>query len=198
MSDPFVKKAAKEGYRARAAYKLLEIQEKDRILRKGMSVVDLGAAPGSWSQVASHCVGETGCVYALDLLPLVPIVGVSFLQGDFTDETVLDAFFLLLQDSGEQKKVDAVISDMAPNMSGHKTVDQLAMMLLLELAFDFAQKTLKKGGVFLTKAFHGKGYDQFLKSLRPCFDSIVIRKPTASRARSREVYIVAKGFVGEG
>ena len=195
-SDIYVKKAAVEGYRARSAYKLLEIQKKDRILQEGMSIVDLGSAPGSWSQVAKACVGERGIVFALDVLPMAPIVGVEFLQGDFTDNKVLDAFLGLLEKNMQNTKVDVVMSDIAPNMSGHKTVDQLSMMGLLELALDFAHKMLKEGGTFLAKAFHGKEYDAYLRNIRPLFEKVVVRKPMASRARSREVYILARGFKG--
>jgi len=194
--DIYVKKAAKAGYLARAAYKLLEIQEKDRILTRGMSVVDLGAAPGSWSQVASECVAESGMVFALDILPMKELPGVYFLQGDFTEAEVIEAFLALLQETLSQDKVDVVLSDMAPNLSGIKTVDQLSMVYLLELALEMAITILKPGGTFLAKAFHGKGYDTYLSTLRPYFNKVLIRKPNASRARSREVYLLAKGVKG--
>lgn len=193
FKDVYVKKAHKQGYRSRAAFKLLAIQEKDQLVKSGMCVVDLGAAPGGWSQWLSTAVGDKGEVYALDILDMPPINRVNFIQGDFTSEEVFDQFMACLKG----KKVDLVLSDMAPNMSGVAVSDQAKSMYLAELACEFAQKTLKPGGGFLVKVFQGDGFDVFLKYLRSLFKSVITRKPDASRARSREVYLYAKGFLGD-
>jgi len=193
--DPYVKKAQKEGYLSRAAYKLLEIQEKDRILRTGMVVVDLGAAPGGWSQVAGEIVGKNGCIIAVDLLPMTPIAGVEFIQGDFNDPEI---YSLLLQTVRERKgdeMVDLVLSDMAPNLSGQKTIDQARSLHLVELAWHCALNILKPGGSLLFKIFQGPGVDDLFKELRTHFKNVKIRKPKSSRARSSEVYILANGFL---
>lgn len=190
FSDKFVKQAKVEGYRGRAAYKLVAMQEKDRILRPGMVVVDLGAAPGAWSQVAVNCVGETGQVFALDILPMDGLVGVNIMQGDFTDEQVEQQLLAALKGL----RVDVIMSDMAPNLSGSKTIDQPRVMLLIELALDFARKVLKPGGTFLVKAFHGSGFDDYLRILRGEFNKVLIRKPEASRSRSSEQYLLGLGF----
>jgi 23S rRNA (uridine2552-2'-O)-methyltransferase len=190
FDDPYVKEAQKAGYRSRAVFKLLEIQEKDHILKPGMVVVDLGAAPGGWSQITVPIVGKSGQVIALDILPIDPMEGVTFIQGDFTEQSVYDQLVASLNG----RKVDLVMSDMAPNISGMKAVDQPRTMYLAELSVDFARTVLKPGGDFLTKVFQGEGFDQFLKALRGSFDKVLIRKPKASRPKSREVYMLARGF----
>lgn len=190
FDDIYVKKAQADGYRARAAYKLLEIQDKDRLIRSGMTVVDLGAAPGSWSQVAAKLVGDHGRVIASDILPMDPIAGVRFLQGDFREEAVFEA---LLAEIGS-RPVDLVISDMAPNISGTATADQMRSIYLLELALDLALRVLAPGGVFLAKVFQGEGADEFRKAVQAHFTELKVRKPAASRPRSREFYLLAKGF----
>lgn len=192
FNDPYVKLAQQKGYRSRAAFKLLEIQEKDRILAPGMAVVDLGAAPGSWSEIASEIVGKKGEIFALDILPMSPLPGVNFIQGDFTEPEVFEKLLQLI----DNRQVDLVISDIAPNISGMTEVDQPRAMYVAELAADFAEKTLKQGGVFLVKVFQGEGFDKFLKDIRSRYDKVQIRKPKSSRARSKEVYILAKGFKG--
>ena len=192
FDDPYVKEAQKAGYRSRAVFKLLEIQEKDRILKPGQVVVDLGAAPGGWSQVAEPIVGKQGKVFALDILPMEPLEGVTFIQGDFTE----DAVYQRLQEALEGEAVDLVMSDMAPNISGMRAVDQPRAMYLAELALDFAQSVLKPGGDFVAKVFQGEGFDAYMKLLQQTFDKVVVRKPEASRAKSREVYLLAKGFKG--
>lgn len=191
VNDEYVKKAQKEGYRSRAAYKLLEINERDQILARGMKVVDLGAAPGGWSQVATKMVSERGQVIGLDLLPIDPVNHVQFLQGDFREDDIYEE--LMTQLKGE--KVDVVMSDMAPNISGMGTVDQPRAIYLAELTHEFALKTLKKGGCVLVKLFQGGGFDEYVKRLRNDFEKVHIRKPKASRARSREVYVLAKGYL---
>ncbi len=190
VNDPYVKQAQIDGYRARAAYKLLEINEKDKLIRPGMLVVDLGSAPGSWSQIAGRLVGVKGRVIASDILPMDSLEHVDFIQGDFTEETVFDQIVDLL--GGRQ--ADVVISDMAPNISGVDVADQASSMYLVELALDMATKVLKPKGDFVAKVFHGEGYDDYVKQVRTHFDKVVIRKPDSSRARSREVYVVGKGF----
>ncbi|GAB3370953.1 RlmE family RNA methyltransferase [Azotobacter armeniacus] len=192
FDDPYVKMAQKDGYRSRASYKLLEIQEKDRILRPGMTVVDLGAAPGGWSQVTSRLIGDRGCLIASDILPMDGIPDVTFVQGDFTDDAV---FAQILEAIGEQS-VDLVISDMAPNMSGVKASDQPRAMYLCELALDLAGRVLRPGGDFLIKIFQGEGFDQYLRQVRDGFDKVQMRKPLSSRDRSREQYLLARGFRG--
>jgi 23S rRNA (uridine2552-2'-O)-methyltransferase len=192
VSDPFVKQAQKEGYRARSAYKLLELNEKDRLLRPGMRVLDLGSAPGGWSQVASRLVGERGRVIATDILPMDALRGVDFIQGDFREQVVLDR--ILGQLGGE--RVDLVLSDMSPNLSGISAADQAASIYLLELALDMVRRVLAPGGTFVAKLFQGVGSDDYLREVRKAFDKVAIRKPSASRSRSREVYFVAKGFRG--
>ncbi len=187
--DSYVKQAKQEGYRSRAAYKLLEIQERDRILRRGQRVVDLGAAPGGWSQVAQDLVGPSGQVIALDLLPMEPLPRVCFVQGDFREEEPLQALEAAL---GGQS-LNLVLSDMAPNTSGITAVDQPKAMYLAELALEFARNHLKPGGTLLVKTFQGAGFDAFLRELRESFSRVVSRKPRASRPESREVYLVASG-----
>jgi len=192
VNDPYVKQAQKDGYRSRASYKLLQLNEKDRLIRPGMLVVDLGSAPGGWSQVAANLVGAKGKVVASDILPMEPVSAVDFILGDFTHEAVLDEIVRHLG----HRKPDLIISDMAPNISGIDVADQAASMYLVELALDMARRVLKSGGDFVAKVFQGVGSDAYLKDLRSSFDKLAIRKPPASRPRSREVYVVAKGFKG--
>jgi 23S rRNA (uridine2552-2'-O)-methyltransferase len=188
--DPYVQRAQRDGYRSRACYKLLEIQQKDRIIKPGMTVLDLGSAPGGWSQVAVELVGHRGRVIASDILPMDSLAGVEFIQGDFTE----DAVFAAILDSVADDTVDAVISDMAPNMSGMNAVDQPRSMYLVELALDLARRVLAPGGSFVAKVFQGEGFDDLLRDTRTSFDKVLTRKPGASRPRSREVYLVATGF----
>lgn len=190
FDDVYVKKSQQDGWRSRASYKLLEINKKDRIFKPGMKVVDLGAAPGGWSQVAVELVGDHGRVVASDILPMNGIAGVDFVQGDFTEDAVLEN---ILTTVGSDK-VDLVISDMAPNMSGTLSVDQPNAMYLVELALDLARQTLRQGGAFLVKVFQGEGFDAYLKDIRTSFGKVQTRKPDASRARSREVYLLASNF----
>jgi 23S rRNA (uridine2552-2'-O)-methyltransferase len=187
VNDPFVQLAQKDGYRSRAAYKLLEINEKDQLLKPGMVVVDLGATPGGWSQVAARIVGRSGKVIGLDLLPLDPLAGVEFIQGDFRDDAVLAQLENLLQG----KQVGLVISDMAPNMSGVASADQARAMYLAELAMDFAVQQLEPNGSFLVKVFQGEGFEAYLKLMRSRFVKVATRKPKASRDRSSELYLLA-------
>ena len=190
FNDIYVQKAQQEGYRSRAVYKLMEIQEKDRLIRPGMVVVELGAAPGGWSQYVVQCLGGRGRMIALDILPMDALADVTFIQGDFREQAVLDALYAELGDSA----VNLVISDMAPNTSGVRSVDQAKSMYLVELALDFAQSRLAPGGDFLTKIFHGPGFDTLLRSLKSQFLTVQTRKPEASRARSQETYLLARGF----
>jgi len=192
FTDEYVRRAQAEGYRSRAIYKLLEIQEKDRLLRPGATVVDLGAAPGGWSQLAARLVGPRGAVIALDVLPIELLVGVEFIQGDFRETAVLDGLLNVLNG----RPVDLVISDMAPNTTGIKAVDQPRGMYLAELALDFARQCLRPGGDFLVKAFQGEGIDPFLGELRAAFAAVLPRKPKASRARSAERYWLARNYRG--
>ena len=189
FSDKYVIQAQKRGLRSRAWFKLDEIQSTDKLFKPGMTVVDLGAAPGGWSQYVVTQIGNSGRVIACDILPMDPIVGVDFLQGDFRDELVLKA---LLERVGESK-VQVVMSDMAPNMSGTPAVDIPRSMYLVELALDMCRDVLAPGGSFLVKVFQGDGFDEYLREIRSLFTKVKIRKPDASRARSREVYIVATG-----
>lgn len=191
VTDAYVQRAKAEGYRARAAYKLLEIDERDHLLRPGQTVVDLGAAPGSWSQVAvKRCRG--GRIIALDLLPIEPITGVDFIQGDFSDDAVLDVLSARL----DGQAVDLVLSDMAPNMSGIELTDQARSIHLAELALDFALTHLRPGGGLLVKVFQGQGFMEFRDEMRKHFRALAVRKPKASRDRSPEVFLLATGFVG--
>ncbi|WP_313085134.1 23S rRNA (uridine(2552)-2'-O)-methyltransferase RlmE [Pseudomonas sp.] len=194
FDDPYVKMAQRDGYRSRASYKLLEIQEKDRILRPGMTVVDLGAAPGGWSQVTSRVIGDRGRLIASDILPMDSIADVIFVLGDFTEDEV---FAQILEAVGKSQ-VDLVISDMAPNMSGVKVADQARAMFLCELALDLAKRVLAPGGDFLIKIFQGDGFDAYLKDVRQSFDKVQMRKPLSSRDRSREQYLLARGYRGAG
>ncbi len=190
FQDEYVKKAQALGYRSRAVFKLLEIQEKDKIISSGINVVDLGAAPGGWSEYVRKIVGKNHKVVALDLLEIDPIAGVDFIQGDFREDEVLEKLYKLL----DGEPVHLLLSDMAPNMSGNKEVDQPRAIYLGELALDAAHSILVKGGTFLIKMFQGVGFDAYHNQVKQHFNSVVIRKPKASRARSNEVYILAKGF----
>lgn len=188
--DVYVQRAQAEGYRSRACYKLLELNDKDKFIRPGMTVVDLGSAPGGWSQVAAQLVGHKGRVIASDILPMDAVAGADFIQGDFTEQSVFDEIQAVIGDSVPS----VVLSDMAPNMSGIVSVDQPKAMYLVELALDLAVQMLPEGGVFAAKVFHGEGFDDWLKSVRSYFQVVNSRKPAASRPRSKEVYVVAKGF----
>ena len=190
--DIFVQRAQKEGYRSRAVYKLMEINDKDQVLRRGMSVLDLGSAPGGWSQVAAKLVGEVGRVVASDILLMDALPDVVFVQGDFTEQETYDRIVASLND----KPLDVVLSDMAPNMSGMPEVDQPRSMYLVELATELAERALAPGGAFITKVFQGEGFEPWFRQIRDRFDRVTTRKPSASRPRSREVYIVASGFKG--
>ena len=190
INDPYVQKAKAEGYRSRAAYKLLELDKKDRLLVPGQLLVDLGAAPGSWSQVAVGRVGSKGRVVAVDLLPMAPLPGVQFVQGDFREQEVLDALLAALGG----RKADLVISDLAPNISGIGVSDQARSMHLCELALEFARQCLKPGGSLLVKVFQGAGFTEFLADMRKTFEKVGSRKPEASRGRSSEMYLLGRGF----
>lgn len=190
-SDVYVKQAQQAGYRSRAAYKLAQIDARDRLFSPNMTVLDLGAAPGGWSQWVKQRLDNQVRLFALDIIAMQPLPGVTFIQGDFREQPVLDD---LLNQLGEQK-AHLVMSDMAPNMSGMKAIDQPRVMLLAELARDFALEVLAPQGHFLTKIFQGEGFDSYIKELRPKFKQVVIRKPEASRSRSPEVYVLAKHFV---
>lgn len=189
LEDPFVKRAHKDGYRSRAAYKLLEVNEKYHIIKPGMIVVDLGAAPGSWSQIAGKIVGSKGIVVASDILEMDALSDVTFIQGDFREQDVFDELLKIL----DGRKVDVVISDMAPNTSGNTGVDQPRMIYLCELALDFSSRVLGPKGQFLVKIFQGEGFDEFRKSFVDTFDVLKTVKPAASRARSKEVYLLGQG-----
>ncbi len=190
--DPYVQQAQREGYRSRACYKLLELQDRDGLIRSGMTVLDLGSAPGGWSQVAVERVGGKGKVIASDILPMGALDGVTFIEGDFTE----DEAFQRIVEALDGKPVDLVISDMAPNMSGVQAMDQPRAMYLVELALDMAQQVLSPGGTFVAKVFQGEGFDQLFKQTQGSFGKVLTRKPKASRPRSREVYLVAKEFRG--
>lgn len=190
FNDAYVKRAQAEGYRSRAAYKLLELHEKDQLIQPAQVVVDLGAAPGGWSQVAQRLVGERGKVFALDILPMEAIPGVDFIQEDFREDSSLERMRSLLAG----RPVDLVISDMAPNVSGMSAVDQPRAIYLCELALEYAREVLRPGGDFVVKVFQGEGFDQYLKAVRGPFSRVVTRKPAASRPQSREVYLVARDY----
>ena len=192
VNDPFVKQAQRDGYRSRSAYKLIELNEKDKLIRPGMRIMDLGSAPGGWSQVAGRLVGDKGRVLATDILAMDEVKNVDFIQGDFTEEAIVQRILDWL--AGE--KFDLIISDIAPNISGIDSADQGRSIHFLELALDTVRQTLKPGASFAAKMFQGSGSDQYLKELRTHFAKVLIRKPAASRKESREVYLVAKGFTG--
>ena len=190
FDDEYVKKAQRLGLRSRAVFKIEEINNKDKLIKPGMKVVDLGAAPGGWSEYAVKVVGDKGQVVACDILPMDPIAGVDFLEGDFREEAVLEA--LLTRING--KNIDVVMSDMAANMTGNESADSARSMYLVELALDMCHQVLKKNGAFVVKVFQGAGFEQFMKDVRAAFKVVKTRKPDSSRARSREVYLVATGF----
>jgi len=192
VSDPYVKQAQRDGYRSRSSYKLIQLNERDRLIRPGMLIVDLGSAPGGWSQVATKLAGEQGRVIATDILPMDPLKNVDFIQGDFTEESVLNE---VLERLGGRKP-QLVICDIAPNITGIDSADQASSMYLVELALDFVRQALEPKGDFVVKVFQGAGSDAYLKDVRSSFDKMLVRKPAASRPRSREVYLVAKGFKG--
>ncbi|MFK8016662.1 MAG: RlmE family RNA methyltransferase [Gammaproteobacteria bacterium] len=189
VNDPYVKRAQVEGYRSRAVYKLLEIDEREKLIKKGQSILDLGSTPGGWSQVCAKRVGPSGRVLALDLLPMTPIEGVRFEKLDFTEDSALE--WVETQSKGG---IDLVLSDMAPNITGVRSVDLPRAMYLAELAVDTAKRVLKPGGAFLTKLFHGEGFDDYVKSIRADFEYVKVRKPAASRPKSRETYLVARNY----
>lgn len=190
LNDPYVKKAQQQGFRSRASFKLLQLQQSDHLFKPGMKVVDLGAAPGGWSQVVTKEVGKSGKILAVDLLPMEPIPNVTFIQGDFCEDDILEQCQVVL---GEQK-IDWVLSDMSPNISGMMAVDQPRVMALAEISWDFAQAHLKEGGGFLVKVFQGSGFEPYIKMLRQSFKKVVIRKPDASRSESRELYVLGRGY----
>ena len=192
VNDPYVKQAQRDGYRSRSSYKLIQLNERDRLIRPGMLIVDLGSAPGGWSQVATRLAGEQARVVATDILPMEPLKNVDFIQGDFTDEAVLNQ---VLESLGGRKP-HLVICDIAPNISGVDSADQASSMYLVELALDFVRRALEPKGDFVVKVFQGAGSDAYIKDVRTSFDKVFVRKPAASRPRSREVYLVAKGFAG--
>ena len=190
VNDEYVQRSKRDGYRSRAAYKLLELQEKDRFIKRGQAIVDLGAAPGGWSQVAADMVGPKGEVVGFDILPIDPLPGVTLLQGDFREDNALRQ----LTDVLGKRQVDLVLSDMAPNISGVAAVDQPRAMLLCELALDFCTQYLRPGGGFVCKVFHGEGFDVWMRDVKSRFGRAVTRKPKASRPNSREVYLVAGNY----
>ncbi len=189
FSDPFVKRAQAEGWRSRAVFKLEELIDRDRLLKPGMTVVDLGAAPGGWSQMVRERLRDSGRIVALDILPMAGLGGVEFIEGDFREEAVVKRLESVLDGAG----VDLVLSDMAPNISGVEDADQARAMHLVELAQEFAAVHLKPGGAFVVKLFQGRGFDEYLKNLRKAYERVSMRKPKASRARSAEVYAIATG-----
>ena len=190
FNDEYVKLAQARGYRSRAIFKLIEIQEKDKIIKPGMNIIDLGAAPGGWSQYVRQIIGKQDKIIALDILEMEPLEGVDFIQGDFREEIVLNQLYETL----DGEVINVVLSDMAPNLSGNKDADQARAIYLGELALDTAVNVLAKGGTFLVKMFQGVGFDAYHQQIKNSFSSVVIRKPKASRPRSTEVYILAKGF----
>lgn len=190
FDDEYVKKAQAMGFRSRSTFKLIEIQEKDKIIKSGMNVIDLGAAPGGWSEYARKIVGKKNKVIALDLLDIDPIEGVDFIHGDFREDHVLDELYKVLDGAA----IDLVMSDMAPNISGNKAMDQPRSVYLAELALETVQTVLNEGGTFLIKMFQGSGYDEYKREVSKSFSTVLIRKPKASRSRSNEIYILAKGF----
>lgn len=190
VTDPYVQMAQKDGYRSRAAYKLIEMDERDHLIKPGMVVVDLGAAPGGWTQVVAKKIGSSGVLVAFDILPMDPVHGAVFIQGDFRE----DAALAQLDEAVAGRAVDLVISDIAPNISGIGTADQARSMHLAELALEFAAQHLKPSGSFLVKVFQGEGFDEFVREMRQLFTQVVVRKPKASRNRSTEVYMLGKGL----
>ncbi|AOE48975.1 23S rRNA methyltransferase [Kangiella sediminilitoris] len=192
FDDPYVKRSQKEGYRSRAVYKLEELDKKYKLIKPGCTIVDLGAAPGGWSQYAAYKVGDKGKIFALDILQMDPLPDVDFIKGDFREEAVLNQ---LMSAIGEQKAT-LVLSDMAPNMSGMDAIDQPKAMYLAELALELARDVLSQGGSYVVKVFQGEGFDEYIRECRASFSKVMIRKPDASRDRSREVYVIGQGFKG--
>lgn len=191
FSDHYVKEAQQKGYRSRASFKLLEIQEKDKIIRPGMKIVDLGAAPGGWSQICGQILQGNGKVVALDILKMDGLPDVTFIQGDFSDDETYEKLKAELGGG----HIDCVLSDMSPNLSGQRAIDEPKMMYLIELALEFCHQHLRRNGIFLVKCFQGQGFDAYLKAMRGAFKQVVVRKPKASRDRSREVYLLGKGYI---
>lgn len=197
FDDEYVRRSQQDEYRSRAIYKLIEIDQKDHLIKPGMTIIDLGAAPGGWSEYCAKKLGKTGTVVALDILPMEPIDGVTILQGDFRENAVFDELMSIMAAAGKEgNNADLVISDMAPNISGMDAIDMPKAYYLCELALDLARQVLKPGGGFLVKLFQGDGFDVYTKELKASFSRVVMRKPKASRARSREVYALATGFLG--
>ena len=195
FKDNYVKQAQQQGYRARSAYKLLEIHQKDRLFKQGQTIIDLGAAPGGWSQVATQLVGKQGKVIAVDILPMAPLARVDFIQGDFRQPDIFSQ--LMKKVANRAFAVNLVMSDMAPNITGLSAVDLPKVFILAELALELALQVLEKGGDFLVKVFQGIGYESYILCLRQYFQQVIVRKPDASRARSRELYLLARGFRGK-
>lgn len=189
-SDPYVKRAQAEGWRSRAVFKLMEMQDRDKLIRPGHSILDLGASPGAWCQYAANLVGPKGRIFAVDLLEMAPLSGVEFIRGDFREARTIDEVMQRIGDAG----LDLVMSDMAPNVSGNRSVDQPRAMYLAELALDTVKQRLKLGGSFVVKLFHGEGFDEFVRDVRPAFGSVKVRKPAASRKGSRETYLIARDY----
>jgi len=197
FDDEYVRRSQQDGYRSRAIYKLIEIDKKDRLVKPGMSIIDLGAAPGGWSEYCVKKLGKNGSMIALDILPMEPIDGVRIIEGDFREDAVFEELMAVMNADGESQLADLVISDMAPNISGMGSVDMPRAYYLCELALDLAQQVLKPGGGLLVKLFQGEGFEAYNKTLKASFSKVVMRKPKASRARSREVYALATGFLGK-
>ncbi len=197
FDDEYVRRSQQDGYRSRAIYKLIEIDKKDRLVKPGMTIIDLGAAPGGWSEYCVKKLGKNGSMIALDILPMEPIDGVRIIQGDFREDAVFEELMAVMNAGGESRLADLVISDMAPNISGMGSVDMPRAYYLCELALDLAQQVLKPGGGLLVKLFQGEGFEAYNKALKTSFSKVVMRKPKASRARSREVYALATGFLGK-
>ena len=197
FDDEYVRRSQQDGYRSRAIYKLIEIDKKDRLVKPGMTIIDLGAAPGGWSEYCVKKLGKNGSMIALDILPMEPIDGVTIIEGDFREESVFEELMAVMNAGGESRLADLVISDMAPNISGMGSVDMPRAYYLCELALDLAQQVLKPGGGLLVKLFQGEGFEAYNKALKTSFSKVVMRKPKASRARSREVYALATGFLGK-
>ena len=203
FDDEYVRRSQQDGYRSRAVYKLIEIDQKDRLLKPGMTVIDLGAAPGGWSEYCVKKLGKKGIMVALDILPMEPIDGATIIEGDFREDAVFDELMSVMnsgsiENGPESGRADLVISDMAPNISGMGSVDMPRAYYLCELALDFARQVLKPGGVFLVKLFQGEGFEAYNKELKSSFSKVIMRKPKASRPRSREIYALATGFLGNG
>lgn len=192
FDDEYVRRSQQDGYRSRAIYKLIEIDKKDHLIKPGMTIIDLGAAPGGWSEYCVKKLGKNGTVVALDILPMEPIEDVTIIQGDFREDAVFEELMAIMNN----ERADLVISDMAPNISGMESVDMPRAYYLCELALDFARQVLKPGGGFLVKLFQGEGFEAYNKELKTSFSKVVMRKPKASRARSREIYALATGFLG--